>query len=125
MIEIIISIFLLIGGGLTFVGSIGILRFPDVYGRLHAATKSATLGVISIMFGTFFYFFFIHDLFVGKLLLTILFVFMTAPVAAFMVSKAAYNVGIKMWDKSVQDDLAEAMREYEKKNKQEKSKTDS
>ncbi|MGJ9381653.1 monovalent cation/H(+) antiporter subunit G [Salipaludibacillus sp. CF4.18] len=124
LIEIIISILLLIGGGLTFIGSIGILRFPDVYGRLHAATKSATLGVISIMFATFFYFWFTHDIFVGKLLLTILFVFLTAPVAAFMVSKAAYNTGIKMSDKNSQDDLAIAMREHEKKNKQEKSNSD-
>ncbi len=106
MTEIIISIFLLIGAGLSVLGSIGIIRFPDVYGRLHAATKSATLGVISIMIGAFLYFLFIEGILVGKLLLAILFVFMTAPVAGFMISRSAYRVGVKLWDKSIQDDLS-------------------
>ena len=56
MIEIIVSILLLIGGFLTLLSSIGILRLPDVYGRAHAAGKSSTLGVMSIMFATFIYF---------------------------------------------------------------------
>lgn len=111
LIEIIISIFLLVGGLLSLLGAIGILRLPDVYGRLHAATKSATLGVISIIIGVFLYFLVIHGMFVGKLLLTIVFVFMTAPVAAFMIARSAYNVNVKMSEKSTQDDLADAIKQ--------------
>ncbi|WP_438502675.1 monovalent cation/H(+) antiporter subunit G [Alteribacter natronophilus] len=114
MIEVIVSIFILIGAALSALGSFGIMRFPDVYGRLHAATKSATLGVISIMIGVFLYFLVVQGDFVGKFLLTILFVFLTAPVAGFMISKSAYNVGVKMWDRSTQDDLAEDMKKYRK-----------
>lgn len=105
------------GGGLSVLGSIGIVRFPDVYGRLHAATKSATLGVISVILGVFIYFLTTHGMFVGKLLLTIVFVFLTAPVAAFMIARSAYNVNVKMWDKSIQDDLAEAVKKHESQNK--------
>ncbi|WP_416149276.1 monovalent cation/H(+) antiporter subunit G [Salipaludibacillus sp. HK11] len=117
MTEIVISILLLLGGGLSVLGAIGIVRFPDVYGRLHAATKSATLGVISIILGVFLYFLFIEGLFVGKLLLTIIFVFLTAPVSAFMIARSAYNVDVKMWDKSIQDDLAAAMKKQKSQSK--------
>ncbi|AOM82554.1 monovalent cation/H(+) antiporter subunit G [Salisediminibacterium beveridgei] len=118
MTEIVISIFLLVGASLSLLGAIGIVRFPDVYGRLHAATKSATLGVISIISGVFLYFLWIDGIVVGKLLLTIIFVFLTAPVAAFMIGRSAYNTGVKMWGNTQQDDLADAMRKQKKENQQ-------
>jgi multicomponent Na+:H+ antiporter subunit G len=118
IVEIIISIFLLTGGLLSFLGSVGIIRFPDVYGRLHSATKSATLGVIGILLGTFLFFLILHDLFIGKILLGIIFVFLTAPVGAFMISRTAYNTGIKLWDQSVQDDLKTAIEKEKKENRQ-------
>ncbi|MFC0473578.1 monovalent cation/H(+) antiporter subunit G [Halalkalibacter kiskunsagensis] len=104
-IEIILSIFILMGAFLSLLGSIGLIRFPDVYGRTHAATKSATLGVISIMIATFLFFLLVEGIFVGKVLLSILFVFLTAPVAALMVARAAYRTGVPLWEKSGQDDL--------------------
>ncbi|SDY50109.1 multicomponent Na+:H+ antiporter subunit G [Evansella caseinilytica] len=112
MTEIVVSIFLLLGGGLITLGSIGILRLPDLYSRLHAATKSATLGVISIMFAVFV-FFLAEGIFIGKILLTIVFVFLTAPVAGFMISRSAYRIGVKLWDQSIQDDLAKDMKAAE------------
>ncbi|UCZ54449.1 monovalent cation/H(+) antiporter subunit G [Bacillus shivajii] len=118
MIEIVISIFIILGGFLSLLGSIGLLRFPDVYSRLHAATKSATLGVITIMIGTFLYFLVVENLFAGKILLAILFVFLTAPVAGLMISRSAYNVGVKLWHKSGQDDLGEAIKKAEKQKGQ-------
>ncbi|WP_332690777.1 monovalent cation/H(+) antiporter subunit G [Halalkalibacter lacteus] len=111
-IEIILSIFILMGAFLSLLGSVGLIRFPDVYGRTHAATKSATLGVISIMIATFLFFLLVEGIFVGKVLLAILFVFLTAPVAALMVARAAYRTGVPLWEKSVQDDLKKV---YEKK----------
>lgn len=115
VIEIIISLFIVLGGFLSLLGSIGLIRFPDVYGRTHAATKSATLGVISIMTGTFFFFLLIEGEFVGKILLAILFVFLTAPVAGLMIGRAAYRTGVPLWEKSTQDDLKEM---YAKKSNQ-------
>ncbi|GAE31657.1 monovalent cation/H(+) antiporter subunit G [Alkalihalobacillus hemicellulosilyticus] len=109
--EIIISIFVIIGGFLSLLGSIGLIRFPDVYGRTHAATKSATLGVISIIIATFLFFLLIQGEFIMKLLLAIIFVFLTAPVAAQMVGRAAYRTEVPLWEKSVQDDLKKAQKE--------------
>jgi multicomponent Na+:H+ antiporter subunit G len=121
LIEIVISAFVILGAFLSLLGSIGILRFPDVYARLHAATKSATLGVISIMIAVFVHFHFVVGLFSGKVLLTIIFVFITAPVAGFMVSRSAYNTGVKLWDKSVQDDLKVALENKKAKGKKARS----
>jgi len=105
LIEIVISILIALGGFLSLLGSIGLIRFPDVYGRLHAATKSATLGVIFIMTSTFLYFLWFEQLFVVKILLTILFVFLTAPVAGLMIARSAYRLGVPLWEGSTQDDL--------------------
>ena len=93
--------------GLTFdvLGCLGLVRFPDVYSRLQAATKSVTLGTCSILFGTF--------LIVGptagglKALLCIIFIFLTSPVAAHAVARGAHRSGVKLWDKSVIDKYAE------------------
>lgn len=109
--EIIISIFILIGGFLSLLGSIGLIRFPDVYGRTHAATKSATLGVISLVIATFLFFLLVQGEFIMKLLLAIVFVFLTAPVAALMVARSAYKTKVPLWEKSVQDDLKKAQKE--------------
>ncbi|WP_035179288.1 monovalent cation/H(+) antiporter subunit G [Alkalihalobacterium bogoriense] len=103
--EIVISVFAIIGGLLSLLGAVGMIRFPDVYGRLHAATKSATLGVISIMASTFIYFLVIEGQFIAKILLTIFFVFLTAPVAGLMMSRSAYRTGVPLADISIQDDL--------------------
>ncbi|WP_096202342.1 monovalent cation/H(+) antiporter subunit G [Bacillus sp. FJAT-45350] len=114
LIEIILSILILLGGFLSILGSIGIMRFPDVYGRLHAATKSATLGVIFIMTATFLFFLIVEHLFVGKILLTIVFVFLTAPLAGLMISRSAYRIGVPLWEGSTQDDLKHKMNKAKK-----------
>jgi multicomponent Na+:H+ antiporter subunit G len=103
--EIIISIFIIIGTFFIISSVIGILRFPDLYTRLHAASKSGTLGVASILIGSFLYFLYSEHIVSGKLLLGIVFVLLTAPVASHMLARAAYRSGVPMWEKSVQDDL--------------------
>ncbi|MGM9925527.1 MAG: monovalent cation/H(+) antiporter subunit G [Bacillus sp. (in: firmicutes)] len=112
--KIIIAILILIGAFLSLVTSFGLLRLPDVYTRNHAASKAATLGVMSIMLGTFIYFYIEHGHFNSRVLLGILFVFFTAPVSGHLISRAAYNSGVELWDKSVRDDLKTA-RESAKK----------
>jgi multicomponent Na+:H+ antiporter subunit G len=107
---------LLAGTFFILSGSIGILRFPDVYARLHAATKSSTLGVAGIMIGAFLFLYTEHDIVSGKLLLGILFVLLTAPVSGHMISRAAYRSGVPLWDKSVKDDYSTALRAEEKQN---------
>lgn len=124
-VEILISVFLLIGAFFILLGSVGIIRFPDVYGRLHAATKSATLGVIAIMFGMFLYFLITAGEFSGKTLLSILFVFLTAPVAGHMISQSAYKSGVPLWSESKEDDLKIVLEFMEEERlKQEHEQTD-
>ncbi len=111
MIEIskfIVGYLILQGAILSLIAAIGVIRLPDAYTRNHAASKSATLGVISILLGLFLYYILIDHHANSRVLLGIIFVFVTAPVAGHLISRAAYNTGVPLWNKSVQDDLAKA-----------------
>lgn len=81
------------------------LRFRDVYSRLHAATKSATLGVAGILLAAFLFFLLKDGMVSGKLILGILFVLLTSPVSGHLISRAAYRSKVPLWDQTVQDDL--------------------
>lgn len=105
IVFILIAILILIGALLSVVSAIGLIRLPDVYTRNHAASKSATLGVMTILFGAFLFFWIEDGHINAKLLLGIVFVFMTSPVAGHLISRAAYYSKVPMSDQSVQDDL--------------------
>ncbi|WP_101844364.1 monovalent cation/H(+) antiporter subunit G [Halobacillus sp. Marseille-P3879] len=105
--DLLICTSLLLGTFFLISGSIGVLRFPDVYTRLHAATKSSTLGVAGILIGAFLFMYVEHDVVSGKLLLGILFVLLTAPVSGHMIGRAAYRSGVRLWDRSIQDQYKE------------------
>ena len=104
----------LLGSILTVISALGILRLPDVYTRNHAASKTSTLGVTLVLLGTFLYFWITKDHFNSRIILAIFFIFMTAPVAGHLISRAAYNTGVKLWKNSLRDDLHEARKEQEK-----------
>ncbi|MFC3769357.1 monovalent cation/H(+) antiporter subunit G [Paenibacillus sp. GCM10012303] len=112
--ETLIGILILAGALISALSAFGLIRLPDVYLRSHAATKSATLGVLLILIGVFLYFAFYLDHVSAKLLLGILFVFVTAPVAGHLNGRAAYRTGVPLWKKSVQDDWAQQSREQKK-----------
>lgn len=86
------------------------IRLRDVYSRVHAAGKSSTFGMISLMIAVFLYFI-PEGIFNVKILLAILFVFMTAPLGALLISRSAYRNGVPLEDNSVQDDLKEVYKE--------------
>jgi multicomponent Na+:H+ antiporter subunit G len=98
--------------GLLFdvAGCLGLVRLPDVYNRLQAATKCVTFGTCSILFGTV--------LLTGlgpigvKALLALAFVALTAPVAAHAISRASHRAGIGLWKGSVCDRYAEDTRGF-------------
>ncbi len=106
---------IVVGLVFTVVTVIGVLRLPDVYTRAHAASKSATLGVLSILIGTFFHFWFNDGYFSVRLLLGILFLFITAPIGGHLMSRAAYLSGVKPTELTVGDDLAKVVEEAQKK----------
>lgn len=110
VINLIIIILILTGGFITLSASIGILRFPDIYTRLHAATKASTLGVTSILIAAFLYLYVKEDIVSGKLLLGIVFILVTAPVSAHMIGRAAHNSGVKPVTKNRTDAYEESLR---------------
>lgn len=107
--ELIFALLILLGALLSAVSAYGLIRLPDVYLRSHAAAKSATLGVLCILSGAFLYFAFFLDHISAKLLLGIVFVFLTSPLSAHLNSRAAYRSGVLLWDRRVQDDLKEML----------------
>lgn len=110
--EWLIGILVLLGALFSLLSSFGLIRLPDIYLRSHAATKSATLGVLCILTGAFLYFWLFMDHISVKLLLGIVFVFITSPVAGHLNGRAAYRSGVPLWQGSVGDDLkAELARE--------------
>ena len=105
----IIVLLISIGVIFTVVSVIGILRLPDVYTRSHASTKSVTFGVLCTLVGVFLYFWLLEGNFNIKLLLGIVFLFITAPIGGHIVARAAYVSGVKPSSMTIQDDLKKVM----------------
>ncbi len=109
MIEILvislISFLILCGTFFAVVATVGVIRLPDIYSRLHAASKSSTLGVMMLMLGTFFYFWYMENLIDAKLFLAIIFIFVTAPVAAHVLSRSAFHSDIEPYRLTILNEL--------------------
>ncbi|MCZ7556139.1 MAG: monovalent cation/H(+) antiporter subunit G [Bacteroidia bacterium] len=105
--DIIVAVLLLGGAVFFFTSALGTLRFPDLYIRMHAATKGGAFGAVLMLLGVAMYF---RDWWVGlEVLLVILFIFMTAPVAGHMISRAAYLLKTPMWEGTVLDEWKKDM----------------
>ncbi len=88
-----VSLLSLIGGlFFLFVGTVGLLRLPDVYNRLHATTKCDTLGAGLILLSLAVQ---CTAPVAVRLALIIIFIIVTNPTAAHVIARAAYNTGIK------------------------------
>ncbi|WP_367576292.1 monovalent cation/H(+) antiporter subunit G [Shouchella lonarensis] len=118
MIEWVIIVLVIVGSLFGLLTAVGIIRFPDVYSRLHATGKNATFGVMMIMTATFLHFLIHHGQFIGKVLLTILFVFMTVPISALEISRSAYRTGIPLHPSSTRDEMAPYYATKRKKQQQ-------
>ncbi len=94
-IESLVALFLLIGAVFALVGSIGLAKLPDFFMRLHGPTKATTLGVGGMIVGSVLYFSTRGEgLSLHELLIT-LFLFITAPVSAHMLAKAALHLRLR------------------------------
>lgn len=94
--EIIISVLLIIGGLFILIGSLGLLRLPDFYTRLHAPTKATTLGLGSVLLASMVFTYKIEGyISVNELLIT-LFLVITAPVVAHILAKVGFHHQVKM-----------------------------
>ena len=95
MIEFLISVLIVVGAAFTFIGSLGLIRLRDFYTRLHGPTKATTLGVGSLLIASAV--FFSHrdpGLSLHEVLVT-LFLFITAPVGAHLMARAALHLRLR------------------------------
>lgn len=107
------AVFILIGAIISLISAIGNVRLPDVYTRSHAASKSSTLGVLCALVGTLLYFMISDGYFSIRLILGIFFVFLTAPVAAHVICRAAYRHQVPLVEGTTQDELKDYYMENE------------
>ena len=103
MVEITSAGLLLAGAALAVVAGVGLHRFPDVFARMHAATKPATLGLALILAGAALRAESLGD--ATKLLLVLALQLVTAPVGAHLVGRAAYRAGTELSEGTVVDEL--------------------
>jgi multicomponent Na+:H+ antiporter subunit G len=95
---------IILWGGVFFcvVGVVGLIRMPDVYCRLHAAGKVATVGLCGLLVGAAF----LMPSIMLKMVALLIFAVLTLPVSTHAIAAAAYRHGVPM-EKSIRDDLAE------------------
>ncbi len=101
--EIITGILLLTGAVFILLSSIGVLRMPDLFTRMSATTKASTLGTGFILIAGALFFF--DAGIAARSLVIIIFLFLTAPVSAHMIARAAYFDGVPLWEKTITDEL--------------------
>lgn len=106
--------FIAVGVLFMVVAAIGVYRLPDLYTRAHAASKSATLGVMCILLGVFFHFWLIEGHMNARILLGILFIFITGPVGGHIMSRSSYIAGVKPWKGTKHDELKEEIERMKK-----------
>lgn len=104
IIELITVAVTAVGVLFTLLASIGMLRMPDLYTRVHAVGKAGTLGIAGVLLGVAVYF--ADPLTAAKMIALILFFFLTAPVAAHMLDRAALLTGVRPLAGTAPDDLA-------------------
>lgn len=93
--EIVAALCLLIGSFFALVASIGIIKLPDLYTRMHATTKAGTVGVGFILLAVALS---SQDMTVSSRVIgTFFFIFLTAPIGAHLLGKAMLKKEYKMW----------------------------
>lgn len=93
---------LVTGAGFAALAGLGVVRFPDLYTRMHAATKAGTLGAGIVLLAVAIHFSAFSV--TMRVLAAIGFLVITAPVAAHMIGRAAYRAGVPLWKNSVVDE---------------------
>lgn len=104
IMEILVSIFLILGAFFILVGGIGMIRLPDLFMRLHAPTKSSTLGLGSFLIASIIYSAFHGRFGFAELLITLL-AFITAPVSANLMAQAALHLRLRSLSGEVPESL--------------------
>ena len=103
MQEAVCALLLIIGALFMLISGLGILRFPDLYMRISASTKASTLGAGFSLLALAVHF---NELDTTmRAIATIIFLVITGPVAAHLISRAAYFVDVPLWKGTIADEL--------------------
>jgi len=103
--DILAIFFLLFGLFFMLVGAVGVVRLPDIYHRLHAASKCSTLGLLGLLLAAMCH---VGTLpVVTKSLAVIAFAFVATPVGSHILAKAAHRDKAKAWDGTLSDELTD------------------
>jgi len=103
VIEIISGIVILTGAFFILISAIGLIRMPDLFTRMSATTKASTLGVGLVLLGTALFW---QDIGISaRAIIIITFLFLTAPVAAHIIGRAAYFDKVSLWKNTKVDEL--------------------
>jgi multicomponent Na+:H+ antiporter subunit G len=90
---VIAALVALVGSVFSVIAAIGVLRLPDLYTRMHAASKAGVVGAGLILLGVAFAS--LDFAIVLRASLGILFLLLTTPVSAHLLARAAYRAGVK------------------------------
>jgi multicomponent Na+:H+ antiporter subunit G len=102
--NLIVTVFVLAGAFFSLLAAIGVIRFPDVYTRMHAATKAPAFGILLFLIAAVFFF---ADLYTTAIsLMIVVFIFLTAPVASHIISRVAHLLNTEIFSETSIDELA-------------------
>ncbi|HEU5087216.1 MAG TPA: monovalent cation/H(+) antiporter subunit G [Roseiflexaceae bacterium] len=103
MSDIMSDVLILTGAIFLLLAAVGVLRMPDLFTRMQSASKASTLGIACVLLALAFHFpgISVNIRVVG----TIVFFYLTAPITAHLVGRAAYFVGVPVWKGTVIDEL--------------------
>lgn len=97
------ALLLFAGAAFMLLSAIGILRMPDLYTRMSATSKAASLGSGLMLLGVAVHFQSVAV--TTRALAAIVFIFLTVPVAAHVIGRAAYQFGVPLWSHTQRDEL--------------------
>ena len=99
------GVLVIIGAAFSLVAAVGIVRLPDLYSRMHSASKAGTLGSGVMLLALAVY---ADDHAVTlRALAGIAFFLLTAPLSAHLLAKVAYLAGYRLWPGSVHDAMSQ------------------
>jgi multicomponent Na+:H+ antiporter subunit G len=108
IVEIVMGVLVLVGGAFCFVAGLGVLRLPDVLIRMHASTKAGTLGAGLVLVAVALYF--ADTATTTRAVVAILFLLITAPVAAHTIGRAAFRSGVALWKTRIEPEAERDLR---------------
>ncbi|HWH36635.1 MAG TPA: monovalent cation/H(+) antiporter subunit G [Candidatus Limnocylindrales bacterium] len=101
--DLLAALLALAAATLMLLAAVGVVRMPDVFTRMQASAKAASLGSGLALLAAALHFAELSV--VVRAVLAIAFIFLTAPISAHMITRAAYFMGVELWEKTVVDDL--------------------